>query len=149
MNLNLEGRSRCISFVSIGYETMTVIRARACATPRKCLLKYTFSVTSNLRQSSTTRRTFKTSNGPTSASSKVETTLGACYAIKPCQICQSDGLDKIIHSRCDFKSHLLLFSIANLRIHLLRLFSLSLNKDSLRINNMMRKKEMFASRVRP
>ena len=34
--LNLEGRSRCISFVSIGYETMTVIRARACAKPWKC-----------------------------------------------------------------------------------------------------------------
>ena len=31
--LNLEVRSRCISFVSVGYETMTVIRARACAKP--------------------------------------------------------------------------------------------------------------------
>ena len=37
--LNLEGRSRCISFVSIGYETMTVIRARACAKPWKCPFK--------------------------------------------------------------------------------------------------------------
>ena len=36
---DLEGRSRCISFVSIGYETMTVIRARACAKPWKCPLK--------------------------------------------------------------------------------------------------------------
>ena len=33
--LNLEGRSRCISFVSTGYETMTVIGARTCAKPWK------------------------------------------------------------------------------------------------------------------
>ena len=37
--LNLEGRSRCISFFSIGYETMTVIRARARAKPWKCPFK--------------------------------------------------------------------------------------------------------------
>ena len=42
-------------------------------------LKYTFSVTSDFRQSSSIRRTFKTSNGPTSALSKVETMLkGPC-----------------------------------------------------------------------
>ena len=52
--------------------------------------KYTFitaiavvCVTSNFRQSSSIRRMFKTSNGPTSASGKADTTLGACYANKP------------------------------------------------------------------
>ena len=39
-----EGRSRCISFVSISYETMTVIRARACAKPWKCPFKQTRSI---------------------------------------------------------------------------------------------------------
>ena len=42
--LNLEGRSRCISFVSIGYETMTVIRAQACAKPWKCPFNYNMKV---------------------------------------------------------------------------------------------------------
>ena len=37
--LNLEGRLRCISFVFIGYETMTVIQARACAKLWKCPFK--------------------------------------------------------------------------------------------------------------
>ena len=53
-------------------------------------LKYTFSVTSDFGQSVSTWRTFKTSNGPTSVSSKVETKFGACYANKPWQICQSE-----------------------------------------------------------
>ena len=53
-------------------------RGLAFHTGTSCL-KHTFSVTSDFRQSCSTRRTFKTSNGPTSDSSKVL----ACYANKP------------------------------------------------------------------
>ena len=96
------------------------------------LLKVYFSVTSDFRQRSSTRRTFKTSNGPTSASSKVKTTLGACYANKPRQICQSEKFAV---------AYELAFCSANLRIHLIRLFRLFLKEESRWIKNMVRKKK--------
>ena len=59
-------------------------------------LKYTFSVTSDFEQSVSTWRTFKSSNRPTSASGKNDTTLGVCYTNKWWQICQSGKLNEII-----------------------------------------------------
>ena len=60
--LNLEGRSRCISFVSIGYETMTVMRARACAKPWKC----PFNLLESFHQNPKHRVGYRTHRAPLS-----------------------------------------------------------------------------------
>ena len=102
-------------------------------------------MTSDLRQSSSTRCTFKSSNGPTSASSKVDTTLEACYANKPWQpeLCQSDGLDEIMHSKernLLSSTNLLSTKHSKPLIPLLLLFRFSLNEETRRIKNLMNKK---------
>ena len=94
-------------------------------------LRKHFSVTSDFRQSSSTRRTFKTSNGPTSASSKGDTTLRVCYANKPWQICQSEKFAVAY----EFVFCSVQQTLAN------RLFRFSLNEESRWIKKTMRKKK--------
>ena len=91
-------------------------------------IKYTFSVISDFRQSSSTRCTFTTS-----ASSKVETTLGAYYANKSWQICQSQKFD--VANEFAICSLYKSFEYAPAYI------CFFLNEESQWIKNMMRKKK--------